>query len=91
MIDFNFSLRNPFSDRWSPMYNFDKRIGKHKALEVEILKDSTIVSFGFRFTAMQDHAGVNLSIGLLGYFAMFNFYDTRHWDEKNNTWKSYDK
>jgi hypothetical protein len=90
MINFNFSLRNPFSDRWANVYSYDKRVSKNKAVELEVLEENTIVSLGIRITAMQDHAGVNLELGLLGYSVSLHFYDTRHWDETTSTWAKYD-
>ena len=86
MITLNFNLRNPFSDRWECVANPTFKIGKSKAIELQFDKTSDIIGFYFRFTTRQNHAGVFISVSLLGYDAMFHFYDTRHWNDKNGCW-----
>ncbi len=47
--------------------------------------------FEFRIEWKTDHAGVSLGLGLLGFDVGLHFYDTRHWDYKNNRWEVYDE
>lgn len=55
--------------------------GWHKILDLEV-----------RFSLKgEDHAGLYLEFGLLGYSIMFSVYDSRHWDYENNTWEVYDE
>lgn len=89
MIYFNFGLSNPFCSRWDNVYNRSAVLGK-KAVEFEIYRDTTIVSFGFRWTTRQDHAGMNLELGLLGYTVSLQYYDTRHWNEEAGRFYNYD-
>jgi hypothetical protein len=81
MINFSFNLINPWSDRfnnvWSRSYPTPF---KNKFIELEVYEDTSIVSFMFRLSTRQSHAGLDIDVGLLGYSFNFNFYDSRHWD-----------
>lgn len=88
MINFSFGLNNPFSSRWDNIYNRSAVLGK-KAVEFEVYRDTTIVSCSFRWTVRQDHAGVNLELGLFGYTVSVQFYDTRHWNDDEGRWYVY--
>ena len=91
MIYFNINIRNPM---WGNRFaNLFCRSGntpwKHKYWEVEILKDSELFRIEFEFTTRQDHAGIGLELGLLGYKIDFRLYDSRHWDYETNSWQVY--
>lgn len=90
MIYFNFGLSNPFSHRWDTVYYRDQLVSTYKSAEIQIVKDNTIISIGLRFRTRTDHAGISFDIGLLGYSLMFNYSDTRHWNEKENRYYIYD-
>lgn len=81
MISFNINIRNPwstaFKNLWCRAY---KTPFKNKYIELEVTKDSTLISFMFNWTVRQSHAGLELEIGLFGYNVHFQFYDNRHWD-----------
>lgn len=89
MINFSFGLRNPFSDRWDNIYNRSAALGK-KAVELEVYRDTTIVSCSFRWNTRQDHAGMQLELGLFGYTVSAQYYDTRHWNEETGRFYDYD-
>jgi hypothetical protein len=92
MINFSFGLRNPFSDRWDNIFNRSAVIDRmHKAVEVEVYRDTTIVSFAFRWNIRQDHAGMNIELGLFGYTVSAQYYDTRHWNEEAGRFYIYEK
>jgi hypothetical protein len=90
MLYLNLKISNPFSDRfknikcWSGATPF-----KHKFWEVQIMASNDLILFGFSYTIRQDHAGLNLELGLLGYNIDFNFYDSRHWDYIGERWEIY--
>jgi hypothetical protein len=92
MISFNFNLRNPWSNTfknlWCNAYNTPF---KHKFVELEIYKDSTIASFMFNWTIRQSHSGLDIELGLVGYNIHFNFYDNRHWNTEADRWVVYDE
>jgi len=85
MISFNFNLSNPWSNRfenlWCKSYSTPF---KNKFIELEVLKDTSIVSFMFRFSTRQSHSGLSIEFGLLGYSFNFNLYDNRHWNYEAN-------
>lgn len=62
----------------------------HKYWEVQIVKHRNLLKFEFGWTVCEDHAGLNLELGLLGYEISFMVYDHRHWDTITNTWRQYD-
>jgi hypothetical protein len=90
MILFNFNIRNPrsttFKNLWCRAYNTPF---KHKYIELEFTRDSTLISFMFDWTIRQDHAGLDLELGLFGYNIHFKFYDSRHWDFKKFCYEDY--
>ena len=90
MINFSFGLQNPFSDRWAIVYHNSAMLGKHTGAEIQVIKDNNIVDFRIRWTTREDHAGVMLDIGLLGYTVMLHYYDTRHWNAKAGRYYNYD-
>jgi len=92
MINLSFNIRNPWSSRFVTIFS---KSGKtpfaNKFWELEFLKTSDIIGFQFNLTTRQSHAGLYVSIALFGYALVFNFYDSRHWDGKNNCWEIYDE
>jgi hypothetical protein len=92
MIYFGFNITNPWSRRWENVwcraYNTPL---KNKFLELEFIKDTSIVSFSFKLATQTDHGGLYMDLGLLGYNFSFNFYDNRHWDVKTNCWEKYNE
>lgn len=92
MISISFNLINPwcgtFKNLWNRVYNTPF---KNKHVELEIIKDTTIVSFMFRLATRQSHSGLSIELGLLGYSFNFNFYDSRHWNYTENRYFNYDE
>ena len=92
MIYFNINIRNPgWWNRWA---NIKSWAGStpipNKFWEVQITKGPELFRIEFEATTQQDHAGVNLELGLAGYCLHFTIYDHRHWDIDNNRWVQYD-
>jgi hypothetical protein len=92
MISFSFNLRNPFVDRFKNLWNrsYDTLL-KNKCIEIEVIEDDCLISFRFSWTIQQDHAGLDLEMGVLGYQLHFNLYDMRHWNYENNCWEIYER
>lgn len=92
MISFNFNLSNPWSNRFENLWckSYDTPF-KNKFIEVELLKDTSIVSFMFRLTTRQSHGGLYFDLGLLGYSFSFNFYDNRHWNYEDGRYFRYNE
>jgi hypothetical protein len=89
MISLSFNIRNPWSNTfkniWCRAYSTPF---KHKFIELEVTKDFTIVSFQFNWTVRQSHAGLDLEAGVFGYCLHFQFYDSRHWDQKKDSYET---
>jgi hypothetical protein len=91
MIYFNFNIRNPrwwnrFDSLWT---KHGSTPFKHKFWEVQFMKNAELFRIEFEWTVCQDHAGVNLELGLFGYQFDMKFYDNRHWNIATNTWQDY--
>jgi hypothetical protein len=91
MINLNFTISNPWSNRWEILWNKSKFIGKNKAVEFNGYRTNHIVNVDFNFRPAGDHAGARIMLGLFGFDAELHFYDTRHWNYETNTWEVYDK
>ena len=92
MINISFNIRNPFSSRWECLYTKSGETPfKNKFWELQVDKTSDILGFDFRFTTRQDHAGIFVLLALFGYDIIFNFYDSRHWNDDEGRWKAYDE
>jgi hypothetical protein len=88
MIYLSFSFTNPFSNRFSAVYEkTGKTWNPHKFWDLSICKTSSIIGFTFDYTMRQDHAGFGFDIGIFGWNIDYRFYDSRHWDYTNNCWE----
>ena len=92
MIYFNINIRNPrWWNRWNNIKSWAGATPiPNKFWEVQITRGPELLRVEFEFTVQQDHAGVNLELGLAGYCLHFTVYDNRHWDIDNNRWVQYD-
>jgi hypothetical protein len=91
MIYLSFTLSNPFSNRFTCVYEkTGKTWNPHKFWDLTICKNSSIIGFTFDFNMRQDHAGSGLEIELFGLSIEYRFYDCRHWDYKNGCWEVYE-
>lgn len=92
MISLQFNIKNPWSKRWSMIRCWHGSTPvKHKYWEVQFNKTNDLISFDLQFNIRQDHAGFFINAGLLGYDAMFNIYDHRHWNEEKGYWEIYEE
>lgn len=82
MIYVSFGLSNPFSSRFANICCKSWQVAKYKTLELEFLKDTTIIDVMIRITARQSHGGADIGFGLLGYSVSLRYYDNRHWNQK---------
>ena len=91
MLYLNLNIRNP--KWWDRFENLKCWVGdtfvKHKYWEVEVIKNDNLLRIEFEVTTQQDHAGVNLELGLLGYEVHFTVYDNRHWNHEEHRWMVY--
>jgi hypothetical protein len=81
MIYVDFNLTNPWSRRWRSVWcRYGRTPFPNKLWELQLAQTSHII--GGRVNVYGgDHAGLQLSVALLGYWLNFNFYDQRHLGE----------
>ncbi len=90
MLSLHFNLSNPWSNRYKSIATCHGRIPlTYKCWEVEVNKTNNIVGLAIRTTVRQAHAGIFLAVSLLGFEAVFDFYDHRHWNYEKNCWEEY--
>jgi hypothetical protein len=89
IFSFRVELTNPF-DRWEFFKNLgciSGKLTKNKAWELEHSFMSTmLVDADITWSHNRDHAGLSVTIGLIGYGVHFHIYDTRHWDYNANAY-----
>jgi len=89
MIYFNVNIRHP--KWWNRFENIKTWVGKttwkNKYWEIQIIKNDNLLRVEFEYSIQQDHAGVNLELGLVGYEIHFTVYDNRHWNYEKNCWE----
>lgn len=88
MINFNFTISNPWSNRWNTLWFKNGLFSTHKAWEFNGYRTHHIIDINFSLNFKCDHAGLQILIGLVGYAVEFTFYDTRHWDTVNWDWEN---
>lgn len=91
MLNFNLSLSNPFSNRFENLYCKADQLYKNKFWEFEVYRSSILVELGCDITTRCDHAGFNLTIGLLGYTIHLQIYDNRHWNYDKGRYMIYNE
>jgi hypothetical protein len=90
MINFNFNICNPWSDRWNILWSTRGFISKNKAVEFNGYRTNHIFNVDFNFKPAGNHGGFRIMLGLFGHDVELHFYDTRHWDYTTNTWEYYE-
>jgi len=86
-------LTNPFDtwDKFKSLGCISGKLTKHKAWELEHCYYSlALFDMDVTVSSQEDHAGFELSIGLLGYGISFRIYDTRHWNYTTDQWEERD-
>jgi hypothetical protein len=89
MIYLNLHIRNPRSSRFENVYNRSVPLTKHKYWAVEILKTDNWFRFELQYTIRQDHAGISVELGMLGWEFHCGIRDSRHWNYTDNCWEVY--
>ena len=91
MINLQINLRIPGSDRFKNIKCCQGSMPflKNKFWEIQIYQSADILDLFIRITHKQDHAGIHLGLGLLGFNIEFQIYDNRHWNKNINDWSQY--
>lgn len=89
ILNIRFELSNPI-DRWEKFKNLgciSGRLFKNKAWELEhTFYTGMLLDADMRWSCRQDHAGIEVTFGILFYGISFRIYDTRHWDYDTNAY-----
>lgn len=90
IFNLRLELSNPV-DKWEffkPLGCVSGRLTKNKSWELEhSFYTGLIVDLDVRVTHNQDHAGIDITFGILGYGIGFRIYDTRHWNYNTDSWE----
>jgi hypothetical protein len=92
IVNIRIELSNPFDRRefFKNLGCLSGKITKHLAWELEHSYLSTmLLDTDIRWTRNIDHAGIDITIGILGYGIGFRIYDTRHWNYETDSWEIY--
>jgi hypothetical protein len=82
MINFNFNIRVPGSNRFRSIRCWAGSLPMpFKFWELQIYFSADVIDIGIDITARQSHSGIRLCLGLLGVTVEFTIYDSRHWSE----------
>lgn len=90
MINFSFSLRNPFSKLFKSTMLVNTQVFEHKFIEIEYTRNNEFIGCWFNWSCRQSHAGISFGLSLLSFGIYFTFEDVRHWNCDNNCWEKYD-
>ena len=91
MINFNFTIRNPWSSLFTNLYSTGGALFGNKFWEFQVMRTDEVISIETRFTTRQDHAGIDVWIALFSFAVNFKIYDNRHWDYEKKCWVVYDE
>lgn len=88
MINLDFNIHSPWGGEYFRNLGcWHTRLGKNKSLELEhSFYSQELVTGSFKLNRGCDHAGLELTLGLLGYCIRIQFYDTRHWNHESHDW-----
>jgi len=90
MLYIGIAIRNPFkrvgfNRIWGRWWRVPRV--RYKNIELEFMRTENLLHVSFDVNPWTDHGGTTITLGLAHYELNLNFYDTRHWDRINNTWK----
>jgi len=89
-----FTLRTQISlplDHFKHLGCIHGRISKNKAWELEhSYYSGSLFDVDINLSTRTDHAGFDITLGLLGYGVSFRIYDTRHWNNELNCWEQHE-
>lgn len=92
MKTFCIKRTNPIED-FKSFFSLHGKISKNKYWEIESYRYNWYwidLEFEWKWYGY-DHAGIELGIGILGYYILLKLYDHRHWNTELNDWTTYDE
>ena len=76
-VSLELTFKVNFTPKWGNIFNID-------------IDMFDLISLHSRMDKETDHAGFRFFLNVLGLHIEFSNYDTRHWDDENETWCVYD-
>jgi hypothetical protein len=90
MVDILFQLECPISDNWwKNLYNKSWKVTENKSIEIQLIRDSSLLGLTTQLRNKGDHPGFRFSLSILFITFDFQFYDGRHWDYENDCYEVY--
>ncbi len=92
MIYLHFDIVNPWHNEnrwpWRTLYQGAWRLSQNKSLEICVDHYPIALMHANLDTRLQgrDHAGFEISFGVLGLGVQISLPDRRHWDYERNRW-----
>jgi len=88
MISFRLHVDTPWKrEFFRNLGSLHGKLSKNLAWEIEhTYYSDALVDAEFELCRQQDHAGLEIVIGVLGYGIGVRLYDIRHWNEQEQTW-----
>ena len=84
VLDLRFKLGLPYG-RFKHLGAISGPLFAYKAWELEhYYYTGSVLDLDCNITTQQDHAGLDISVCVLGYSIHFSVYDIRHCDHNNN-------
>ena len=88
MIYFNFNIRiRAWASNFKSYKTWHGILTQNKAWEIQLMKTDCLFRAIVDISTKQDHAGINIELGLFGYEIDATIYDVRHWDSEWSCWK----
>jgi len=93
LVNLRCQLSNPCDwDFFRNLGSVHGSITKHKHWELEhTFYGNSLLDIDFAISTKEDHAGLDIVLGLLGYGIHFTVYDHRHWNNETNNWETYNE
>lgn len=89
MLSLFLKIENPFvKGTFKSLFCSYFKVYKYKHFEFQIIYYSkSLLELEISWTFKQDHAGLRLILGALGFSLNFTLYDSRHWCYNTDSWE----
>lgn len=86
IVDVRGQISYPFDwEYFKDLGSLHGRLGQHRSWELQhTFYSRSLLDFELCWSTREDHAGVTIGLGLLGYGINFSIYNNKHWDEETN-------
>jgi len=91
LIDIRAQITNPFDwDYFKTLGSCHGRVSKFMYWEIEHnFYGNSLLDIDCHIAIKEHHAGVSITLGLLGYGVHLHVYDCRHWNYEKECYETY--